>query len=351
MQNTLFYRFPLWSILVCLLVHPLQADYDEGVSFEEAFELGFNDAPLEREIEHPEWFKHSFLDLGENLEEALAEGKQGIALYFGQAHCPYCKALMEINFTKPDIVSYVRENFDIIALDIWGSRAVTLFDGSTLTESELAIRENTNFTPSLIFYNEDGEQAYKMRGYYKPYRFRAVLNYIVEEFYKSESFRDYLARANPPPKFEFEDLNEHEQFLRGPMVLDRRGAPGMKPLAVIFEQHQCHACDQLHSEPLNNEKTKQWLKGFELRQLDAWSETPVITPEGEKISARDWADRLGIDYLPTTIFFDEYGKEILRIDSVVKLYRMRSTLSYVLHKGYQNYPSMQHWRRYTQVER
>ena len=156
MQSTLFYRFPLWSILVCLLVvHPLQADYDEGVSFEEAFELGFNDAPLEREIEHPEWFKHSFLDLGEDLEEALAEGKQGIALYFGQAHCPYCKALMEINFTKPDIVSYVRENFDIIALDIWGSRAVTLFDGSTLTESELAIRENTNFTPSLIFYNED----------------------------------------------------------------------------------------------------------------------------------------------------------------------------------------------------
>ena len=336
-------------ILLCLLL-PVQAFEDE-VSFEEAFELGFNDAPLEREIEHPPWFKESFLDLRDDLAEAREQGKKGIALYFGQAHCAYCKALMEINFTKPDIVSYIREHFDIISLDIWGSREVTLFDGSSVSESQLAIRENTNFTPSLIFYDETGRQAFKMRGYYKPYRFRAALNFIVEDFYRSESFRDYLERANPPPKFAIEDLNEHEQFLPGPVVLDRRGAPGSKPLAVIFEQQQCHACDQLHSEPLNNDRNKYWLKGFELRQLDAWSDTPVITPQGERTSAQEWADRLDIHYLPTTVFFDEYGDEILRIDSVVKLYRMRSTLSYILSKGYQQYPSMQHWRRYTDVER
>ena len=134
-------------------------------------------------------------------------------------------------------------------------------------------------------------------------------------------------------------------------MLDRRAAAGSKPLAVIFEQRQCHACDQLHSEPLNNQITKEWLKGFELRQLDAWSDTPLITPDGQHLSAREWADRLHIDYLPTTVFFDETGKEILRIDSVVKLYRMRSTLAYILTNGYRNYKSFQHWRRYTSVDR
>ena len=77
---------------------------DKEVSFEEAFELGFNDSPVSREIEHPEWFKESFLDLRDDLAEATENGKQGIALYFGQANCAYCKALMEINFHKPDIV-------------------------------------------------------------------------------------------------------------------------------------------------------------------------------------------------------------------------------------------------------
>lgn len=323
----------------------------EEPSFKEVFEDGFNDAPLQREIEHPAWFKESFLDLREDLSEALANGKKGIALYFGQANCAYCKALMEINFSKPDLVKYVRQHYDIIPLDIWGSRTVTLFDGSEINESELAIQFNTNFTPSLIFFDEKGDIAFKMRGYYKTYRFQAVMRYIVEDFYKTESFRDYLERADPPPRFADDDLNEHEQFIKGPVVLDRRAAAGSKPLAVIFEQRQCHACDQLHSEPLNNQITKEWLKGFELRQLDAWSDTPLITPDGQHLSAREWADRLHIDYLPTTVFFDETGKEILRIDSVVKLYRMRSTLAYILTNGYRNYKSFQHWRRYTSVDR
>ena len=110
------------------------SDDADDVSFEEAFELGFNDAPLEREIDHPEWFKESFLDLRDDLQEAIAAGKQGIALYFGQANCAYCKALMEINLTKPDIVDYVQENYDIIPLDIWGSRQVTMFNGEEINE-------------------------------------------------------------------------------------------------------------------------------------------------------------------------------------------------------------------------
>ncbi len=324
---------------------------ENSSSFEEAFEQGFNDAPVEREIIHPEWFKESFLDLREDMEDALQSGKQGIALYFGQEHCAYCKALVEVNLTRPDIVKYVRDNYDIISLDIWGSRIITLLDGNEISERDYAIQQNTNFTPSLIFFDETGNLAFKMRGYYKPYRFQAMMKYIVEDFYKTESFRDYLERADPPPRFADEDLNEHEQILIGPIVLDRRAAISHKPLAVIFEQRQCHACDQLHSEPLNNTDTKQLLKGFELRQLDAWADTPVITPAGHRITASQWAKQLGIHYLPTTVFFDEQGNEVLRIDSVVKLYRMRSTLNYILSKGYLNFETFQQWRRYTSNER
>ncbi len=323
----------------------------EEVSFEEAFELSFDDSPVTREIEHPDWFKESFLDLREDLEEARQAGKQGIALYFGQKNCAYCKALMEINLTKPDIVQYLRENYEIIPLDIWGSRTITLFDGAEIAERELAVQEKTNFTPSLIFFDEQGKVAFKMRGYYKPYHFQAVMKYIVEDFYKTEKFNEYLLRANPPPRFDEQELNGHELILTGPVILDRRAAPGSKPLAVIFEQQNCHACDQLHSEPLNNAQTKKWLQGFELRQLDAWSDRPVITPKGHKITASDWARKLGIHYMPTTVFFDEQGNEILRIDSVVKLYRMRGLLSFILTDGYRNYKTFQHWRRYTSVER
>lgn len=350
MLNLIHYRlFILSASLLISFTNNLFANQPDN--FARDFEQGFNDAPLEREIDHPGWFKESFLDLREDLQQAKESGKQGIALYFGQEHCAYCKALMEINLTRPDIVKYLREHYEIIALDIWGSRMVTLLDGSQLSERDLALRENTNFTPSIIFYDETGNIAFRMRGYYPPYRFQAVMKYVVEDFYKFESFRDYLERADPPPKFSQEDLNDHEQFLKGPVNLDRRAAAGSKPLAVIFEQKECHACDQLHSEPLHNEDTLKWLSGFELRQLDAWSETPVITPRGEKLSAREWAKRLSIHYMPTTVFFNERGDEIFRIDSVVKLYRMRGALSYILTRGYLEYDSFQQWRRYSGVAR
>lgn len=351
----MYSRFCLSSTLILLLLFSgspvISIANDDESSFENAFKLGFNDSPVERDIPHPDWFKESFLDLRDDLDEAVSAGKKGIALYFSQAHCAYCKALMEINLTKPDIVQYVRENFDIITLDIWGSRTITLFDGTEITERNLAIQQNTNFTPSLIFFDKDGKVSFKMRGYYKPYRFQAAMKYIVEDFYKTETFRDYLLRADPPPRFSDDELNDHEQFIHGPMMLDRHIFAGEKPLVVIFEQQKCHACDQLHSEPLNNEENKALLKGFELRQLDAWSDTPVITPKGEKLTAIEWAKKLNIHYMPTSVFFDQQGKEIFRIDSVVKLYRMRSILSYILSDGYKQYATFQQWRRYTNLER
>ncbi len=342
--------FLIGLLFFCSGGYALQFSTEED-NFEEEFDSGFDDAPVWEEIEHPSWFKESFLDLRADLESANQDGKQGIALYFGQENCAYCKALMDINFKKPDIVTYLRNNYEIISLDIWGSREITLFDGSTITENELAVREETNFTPSMIFYDERGEVAFKMRGYFPPYRFQAVMKYIVEDFYQKESFRDYLQRADPPPRFTEEELNDHDQLLKGPMILDRRVAPGRKPLVVFFEQQKCHACDQLHSAPLNNRETKHLLKAFELRQLDAWSDTPVITPQGEKLTAREWAGRLDIYSMPTTVFFDEKGVEILRIDSVVKLYRMRGMLRYILSKGYRDYKTYQHWRRYSAKER
>jgi hypothetical protein len=40
-----------------------------------------------RETEHPDWFKESFLDFEEDIEEATANGKR-VMLYFWQRGCP-----------------------------------------------------------------------------------------------------------------------------------------------------------------------------------------------------------------------------------------------------------------------
>ena len=54
--------------------------------------------------------------------------------------------------------------------------------------------------------------------------------------------------------------------------------------------------------------------------------TPVITPEGERTTARAWADALGLQYAPAVLFFDERGQELLRLDSVVGFQRLGRVL-------------------------
>ncbi len=75
-----------------------------------------------------------------------------------------------------------------------------------------------------------------------------------------------------------------------------------------------------------------------------WSDQVVLTPSGERKTAREWAKDLDIFYSPTIVFFDEQGKEVFRIDSVVRLYRLQGSLEYVLAKGYETAPTYQRWR-------
>ena len=122
------------------------------------------------------------------------------------------------------------------------------------------------------------------------------------------------------------------------------GTPSERPMAVFFEQGDCHACDVLHGEALREPVIVSQFGEFDSVQLDMRSDTPVITPSGERTTASKWAAELGLFYAPSVLFFDEQGKELLRVDSVVGFYRLRNVLNYIASKAYLEEPSYQRWR-------
>lgn len=342
---TLFNANPRLPQLLLLLVLTI-GWYSPVFAVGENFDVqDIDDTPRERDIQYPDWFKNSFLDLREDLDEALSSNKTGLIVYFGQKNCAYCEALMQINFGREtDIVEYTRRHFDVVAIDIWGDREVSDMQGTVMSEKLYAQREKANFTPSLIFYGPNGQQLLQLRGYYTPYKMRAALEYVVDGYYAKETLRDYIARADPPSLHQQGDLNEEDFFHKPPYILDRSHIPAQQPLAVFFEQRNCHACDILHTDPLNDDITRLLLEGFEVVQLDMWGDTPVLTPTGEKLLAKDWAHQLGLFYAPSILFFDEAGKEVFRVSSVVRVYRLRGVLEYILDKGYLKAPTFQRWR-------
>jgi len=113
---------------------------------------------------------------------------------------------------------------------------------------------------------------------------------------------------------------------------------------VLFEKGDCETCRQLHNGELSQPEVKKLMAKFDAAQLDMWSDTAVITPMGDKQSAVEWAENLGLFYAPTIVFFDETGNEIYRIDSLVKLRRLSGILRYILSGDYTDEPNYESWK-------
>ena len=211
-------------------------------------------------------------------------------------------------------------------------------------QRDFAAREKATFTPTLMFYDAEGNLALRLRGYYPPFYFRAALEYVVGDHYRREPFNVYLERGDETLTFEPGDLVEEDFFSPPPYQLDRSSIPSDRPLAVFFERGFCHACTILHGHTLTDPAILLFFQQLDVVQLDLRKDTPVVTPDGRSTTTRAWADDLGLFYAPSILFFDEGGKEIMRVDSVAHFFRLRNVLNYVTNRGYLYEPDFQRWR-------
>ena len=147
------------------------------------------------------WFLESFLELADDHGEAKGSGKR-FAIVWEQEGCPYCREMHMVNFAIPEIRDYVERNFEIIQLDIWGSREVTDFAGNTMTERELAKAWKIRFTPTIQFITDDGAalggnkpksfEVARMPGYLRPIHFLWLFEFVREQAYQKSNFRTYV---------------------------------------------------------------------------------------------------------------------------------------------------------------
>ena len=104
-------------------------------------------------IYHQAWFLQTFLDLKDDYQEAETKGRR-FAVIFEQRGCIYCTKMHTEVLAQKYVNDYVRENFNIVQLDLWGAREVTDFDGQKMPEKKLAERWGVMFTPTIVFFKD-----------------------------------------------------------------------------------------------------------------------------------------------------------------------------------------------------
>lgn len=290
-------------------------------------------------VEFPGWFKQSFLNLEEEVAEARAANKRLIVI-FHQEHCSYCQALVDRNLSQRSIETLMREKFNVLALDIWGDRPVTGIGGGKHSEKSLAASYGVQFTPTLMFFDEGGNVALRLNGYLAPQRFRAALEYVAQHKEGEISFREYLQ----PLEKASAGLLLHEDFLHsGPVDLSRRGKGNKRPIAIFFEQGDCRDCETLHTDVLARGEIRKLLSKFDAIQLDLWSSDQIVTPQGKRMTIREWGKKLDVRYAPTVVLMDGVGNEIIRADELFKGFHAPTMLDYVGSGAYKTKPNYQRY--------
>ncbi len=68
----------------------------------------------------------------------------------------------------------------------------------------------------------------------------------------------------------------------------------------------------------------------------------MITPASDKTTARAWANKLNIGYSPSIVLFDR-GKEVIRIEALLKAFHVQSLLDYVASGAYRKESNLQRY--------
>lgn len=289
----------------------------------------------------PDWFKHSFLDIREDVSDADGAGKR-VMLYFYQDGCPYCEKLLRENFSDQAISQTVQRGFDVIAINIWGDREVTDLTDAATTEKQFAAALGVQYTPTILLLDEDANTVLRIDGYYPPHQFYAGVQYVaLKREQAGETFRDFYQRQDA--KAASGELHQEPGFLKPPFKLADNRAASQRPLVVMFEQPVCAACDELHQDILRREPVALALTNLDAAVVDTYSLETIQTPDGRELAIRDWAAELGIHYTPSLVFFDGDGAEVFRTDGYLKAFHIHGLLDYVATGAYAHQPNFQRW--------
>lgn len=285
------------------------------------------------------WFKASFLELAEDVDEAKELNKH-VLLFFHLDGCPYCEKMVQ-DFDKPFLKDSIQKNFDVIAINILGGLEVAIDEDQTLTEKALASKIGVQYTPTVVFLNQKNEIVAKTNGYRKPEKFKQVLDYVRHKAYEKQTLAAYIGGIKKSGDYQ---LRSHSMYQNMSDFSDIE-----TPLAVIFEDKACDACAYFYDTTLKDKVTMSAFDAFTVVRLDANSTRAIVDNDGDKTTPKAWAKKLNLNYRPGIILFDQ-GDEITRIDGFLYTFHFREALRYVSGGFYQEFATYGTYLAYRQKQ-
>lgn len=269
--------------------------------------------------EAPGWFKESFLDIADDVDEA-SDADRHVMLFFQLNGCPYCDRMLHESFGAEPLKGFIQAHFDTIAINIKGDREIAFNEEIEVTEKALSEMLAVWSTPAILFLNADNKTVARVNGYRAPERFKTVLEYVSSKAYNESRLADYLQARLDKSVYQ---LRGNPRFQE---VDDLSSVQG--PLMLILEDGSCYDCAEFHDKILSHAGVREEMKPYTVVRLDADSDAPITDVDGAKTTPRELARKHQMIYRPGVLVFNE-GKLLRRTDSLIYPHHFKEGLRYV----------------------
>jgi len=131
-----------------------------------------------------------------NLDRKPGLATRPLVVLFEQKQCVACDELHRTGFKEPSVQSLITR-FDVARLELFGAEELVTPLGKPTT-AELWARElKVAYTPTIVFFDSNGREAFRVEAYLRPFHLASSLEYVASGAYRSEpSFQRYVqARA------------------------------------------------------------------------------------------------------------------------------------------------------------
>ncbi|MDY0007841.1 MAG: thioredoxin fold domain-containing protein [Spongiibacteraceae bacterium] len=108
-----------------------------------------------------------------------------LLVLFEQADCAACAEFHREILARPESRALL-QRFDAVQLDMWSDATLVRPDGKRSSAAEWARQLNIQYTPSLVFFDEQGKEVFRTEAYLRTFHIQSVMEYIASGAYRRQ---------------------------------------------------------------------------------------------------------------------------------------------------------------------
>lgn len=119
-----------------------------------------------------------------------------MAIFFESSNCRDCEITHNTLLKNKETRKLLKE-LDVYQVDLNSDKNIATAKGMILNIKEWTKELNISNTPTIIYFDENGDEVIRVESLFKTFHFQSIIDYVVSDTFKTQKeFQRYLTKRS-----------------------------------------------------------------------------------------------------------------------------------------------------------